>query len=330
MSLRPSNAAGKPVGTAAFRAQLAQCTAAAHRWNLQEHTCAASTPAPLPPCPSRTDAGYADFEEAYELGKAPKWTHPYLVTEEDIRGRNDREGTRRVPKEPDALTCAICLEDLDEKAPIETAGPFGREELEILQELTERRRAIDPNATKVCGHVFHKNCLARWIKKSNYKCPLCSQPIPNEVVTRIGQLPAGPNYEDGAQAGLVDADDSDDEFGPEPERVDIGPARATAELVVERIEEIFENADSWVDEDAPLGMETRELEQVIRDTITEAMSDSEQNPIFVEYILFSEYGDIMIQAAGEMGLAEVAAWLNQSRVQAQRAFLEIVDTLIPA
>lgn len=314
MSFRPPNAAGKPVGTAAFRAQLAQCTSAAHRWNLQEHACAASKPAPLPPCPSRTDAGYADFEEAYELGKAPKWTHASLVSEEDIRGRNDREGTGKIPKEPDALTCPICLEDLDEKT--STMGPFGRAELEILQELTEQRRASDPEASQVCGHAFHKNCLAGWIKKKKFKCPICRQPIANGVITRIGQLSSVPENKD-----------SDDESEEDlRERVEMRPSNAAAELAFEQIEEIFENADSWFDDETDTISEAAMIQE-IQITITNAVANSNQNSVYVKYILFIDYGDIMIRAAKAMRLNDVAQWLGRSRSEAERAFLAIEDML---
>jgi hypothetical protein len=48
MSTRRSDAASKPLGTAAFRAQLAQCAAAAHLWNIQENSSRASKPARVP------------------------------------------------------------------------------------------------------------------------------------------------------------------------------------------------------------------------------------------------------------------------------------------
>ena len=30
-----------------------------------------------------------------------------------------------------------------------------------------------------CGHVFHINCLAKWLKKGQRTCPQCRTPIQN-------------------------------------------------------------------------------------------------------------------------------------------------------
>jgi hypothetical protein len=163
MSAR-SSLAGKPAAKpaakhAAFHAQLAQCTAAAHCWNLRNAQAQAQ---------ARTDAPYADFDDAYKAERAPRWTWTNLV------------------KEPPAMECAICTASLDEDAGI--PGVFGAKELEVLQELTEQARLTNPNATMMCGHIFHTNCLADYVRRGATTCPICRLPLPNEVVTRLSQV----------------------------------------------------------------------------------------------------------------------------------------------
>jgi hypothetical protein len=163
MSAR-SSLAGKPAAKpaakhAAFHAQLAQCTAAAHCWNLRNAQAQAQ---------ARTDAPYADFDDAYKAERAPRWTWTNLV------------------KEPPAMECAICTAPLDEDAG--TPGVFGAKQLEVLQELTEQARLTNPNATMMCGHIFHTNCLAAYIRRGGITCPICRLPLPNEVVTRLSQV----------------------------------------------------------------------------------------------------------------------------------------------
>jgi hypothetical protein len=159
MSAR-SSLAGKPAGKhAAFHAQLAQCTAAAHCWNLRNAQAQAQ---------ARTNAPYADFDDAYKAERAPRWTWTNLV------------------KEPPAMECAICTAPLDEDAG--TPGVFGAKQLEVLQELTEQARLTNPNATMMCGHIFHTNCLAAYIRRGGITCPICRLPLPNEVVTRLSQV----------------------------------------------------------------------------------------------------------------------------------------------
>ncbi|OMO57061.1 Zinc finger, RING-type [Corchorus capsularis] len=63
------------------------------------------------------------------------------------------------------LICSICYEDL-------------KPAVENLQSIS------------VCGHVFHENCLQRWIfssssKSSSYNCPLCRKRCAKAQATRL-------------------------------------------------------------------------------------------------------------------------------------------------
>ena len=339
MSLRPSKPASQrgaaAVGTAAFRAQLAECTAAAHRWNMQEHVCKANACKPAPDhTPSRTDAGYADLEEAYELGKAPKWTWSNLVKEEDIRGRSDRDrrGLRDIPKEPDALECQICLDGLDEKAG--TQGTFGSEELEILQELTEEARKTNPDAPVVCGHAFHKNCLARWIREGRIECPSCRLVIPSDVMLRlVPELaapppapyqppppynPASPQYDPN---GASDDDEFDDPVGPNNYNGDILLPPDTSQEDSIRILRRVEDFLIFFDRDDDLRPEQEIIDAI--DLMMQDALDNTNSPTFTEYVLYRDWGDILINRSRSLSLYNLAAWFEQKR----RAAFEENDRL---
>ena len=63
-------------------------------------------------------------------------------------------------------TCAICLDAIVE------------DRLELPTKTTDRGN--------VCGHVFHKKCVARfWRTKADVCCPACRTPIEPEVVERV-------------------------------------------------------------------------------------------------------------------------------------------------
>lgn len=316
MSFRPSKPASQRGAAAAFRAQLSQCTAAAHTWNLQEHSCG---------------AGYADLEEAYELGRAPKWTWSNLVKEDDIRGRSDRErrGLRDIPKEPDALECQICTYDLDEKT--ETPGSFGREELEVLQELTEDARKTNPVAPIVCGHAFHKNCLARWIREGKTTCPVCRSVIPAEVMLRLvpeaaaqppvpynpvspPYTPVSPQYDPNAYS---DDDEFDDTVAPNNYYDDIELPPDTSQQDSMRIRVRLEEYLNSFAFDAVLRPE-EEIIQSIDQTIQEALQ-SMNYPVLTEYTLYSNWGDVLINRSRRLGLYDLATWFEQRRNRAYEA-----------
>ena len=317
MSLRPSKPANARAGggAAAFRAHLAQCTAAAHRWNLQNSSCGARKPAPAPDhTPVRTDASYADFEEAYSLGKAPRWTWPNLVAEKDIRGRSDRDGTSNVPNEPGALACRICTDELDEKT--SNQGAFGGEELEILQELTEEARESNPGAPVVCGHAFHKNCLARWIREGKNTCPVCRSPIAGEVIARL--VPGGVPV-------ILDEDEDDEDDEDDAEDI-YNDSRENAENIVDEIEEIFEDFDGDVDDYTPQELESlqrrmiRKIQTEIEDVLQDAR-DSAQTELllFVGTERFRGSGQTMAETARSLKLYSVEEWFRQRTRQVELA-----------
>lgn len=289
MSIRPSKPASEPAGAIALRANLAQCTAAAHRWNLQEHTCKARNSAPAP---ATTDAAYDDFDDAYEMAKAPKWTWQNLVTEEDIRGRSDRDRTSQIVKEPDARECPICLGELDERTSVQ--GSFAGVQLEILQELTEERRKVEPDAPTVCGHAFHANCLEKWIGTGKTTCPACRETIPVEVVARL--VPGGV---------LFIPDDEDDEEeewdAPVGESTMIGKEAARA-----RVQAIFDN---WLPGggEPPRFMEQFMI-QMIKDTIDDVVRGYEGDE-GIEPYFYRDHGGRLVEIAGGMELYDVQEWL---------------------
>merc|ERR1712098_238449 len=66
---------------------------------------------------------------------------------------NATKKRRRNPssKAPDGSECSVCYE------PIET---------------TDAR----PSTTLLCGHVFHSDCVEKWLERSG-SCPFCRQPV---------------------------------------------------------------------------------------------------------------------------------------------------------
>jgi hypothetical protein len=41
-----------------------------------------------------------------------------------------------------------------------------------------------PVLALICGHVYHKNCIEKWIKR-NRSCPICKDFIGNEKLQRL-------------------------------------------------------------------------------------------------------------------------------------------------
>ncbi|TVU04369.1 hypothetical protein EJB05_50049, partial [Eragrostis curvula] len=62
----------------------------------------------------------------------------------------------------ETLGCAICLEPL--------------------------RHGAECGEVRACGHVFHRDCVKRWVKKSN-TCPLCRA----QIVPKSGGASAAEN-----------------------------------------------------------------------------------------------------------------------------------------
>jgi hypothetical protein len=122
-----------------------------------------------------------------------------------------------------ASTCVICLDELDPRAEAEmssspnaTAGdaspdasPSPRRRESFLKRALRWLISGDTlQAKKVkrlpCGHLFHRECLFRWLNDGNEKCPMCrssvygaeTQPQPRFRLRRGGPGPAG-----GAEGG---------------------------------------------------------------------------------------------------------------------------------
>ena len=300
MSLRPKSTSD--TGAAAFRVKLAQCTAAAHRWNLHGKALDVCNPAPSPAC---IDAGYSNFEEAYDMGRAPKWTWPYLVEEEDVRGRLDRDGTRKIPKEPDALQCQICSDDLDEKT--SNTGHFEKQELEILQELTEEARKNNPNAPVVCGHVFHKNCLSRWIYNNGRTCPVCRSRIPIEVMSRLAPDLDLTEYSPDPDLLPGHGDSSEDDESHS--EADSESPEEEVERFSSRINNILANRRTSNELNWPsFYLRSQEsFEEYMLYEITEALGDMTDTSL--QYELFKSQPRPFWRVAEDDGLGDVARWL---------------------
>merc|ERR1711934_363214 len=73
-------------------------------------------------------------------------------------------------------TCAICRNPLSEPSLEWQAG-------------TETEQGVQI-AWGGCGHVFHLDCIGRWLKTRNF-CPLCNQEWEFAKVEKIGGYDAG-------------------------------------------------------------------------------------------------------------------------------------------
>ena len=69
---------------------------------------------------------------------------------EDVRATLGKEGEKEIKhynlKEDKEGTCSVCMMSFEKD-----------------QEVSELK----------CGHIFHKECIMKWLKEYNYKCPVC-------------------------------------------------------------------------------------------------------------------------------------------------------------
>ena len=63
-------------------------------------------------------------------------------------GHNKKTCVKRILKQPEYKSCAICMDDCKEKT-----------------------------CTLECGHMFHTKCIFTWFKKNN-NCPMCRAEVP--------------------------------------------------------------------------------------------------------------------------------------------------------
>lgn len=97
----------------------------------------------------------------------------------------------------DNATCAICLGALSKESILELfadgerfKNADGTREVEALFETSGK-----------CGHVFHHTCLKLAIVKGLKICPICREPIDNEVLIRMG-APVVSEASEGGPEGL--------------------------------------------------------------------------------------------------------------------------------
>lgn len=99
-----------------------------------------------------------------------------MQKEERAAGRTDEWRSRWTQDD----VCTICHEPLEDKAD-EGVPPFTHE-VEALIE------------TNTCGHVYHKQCLVKWINTDTgkrFRCPVCNVPIAEEVKARLKMSSGG-------------------------------------------------------------------------------------------------------------------------------------------
>ena len=69
---------------------------------------------------------------------------------EDVRATLGEEGEKEIKhynlKQNKEENCSVCMMKLVKD-----------------QEVSELK----------CGHIFHKECIMKWLKEYNYKCPVC-------------------------------------------------------------------------------------------------------------------------------------------------------------
>jgi hypothetical protein len=154
--------------------------------------------------------------------------------------------------------------------------------------------------------VFHRNCLANWIQEGRNTCPSCRERIPDSVIANLvpGGVPAPPPV-------IPDDDDEfDDPVGVDDYNGDDIVLQDTSiqdsRLILARLEEIFDNFDE--------GDERTEQEiiQAVDLTIDEALQTMNDR-VYTEYVLYRDWGDILINRSRSLRLYALATWFEQRR-----------------
>jgi hypothetical protein len=74
--------------------------------------------------------------------------------------------------------CAICLEKINNEGEKETGNNnvINNIEEDPTEALLVKENKEDDVSVLKCGHIFHSNCIERWLKNKK-ECPLCRQKV---------------------------------------------------------------------------------------------------------------------------------------------------------
>ena len=89
-------------------------------------------------------------------------------------------------------SCLLCLEEFKSEKETKSEKEEKKADESENKELLEKEKEKEKDEASVieCGHKFHKNCIADWVKKEQ-KCPFCRTKfdiIGNENTTKITSL----------------------------------------------------------------------------------------------------------------------------------------------
>lgn len=266
MSVRSSKPASKPVGAAAFHAQLAQCVAAAHKWNLEDRACKAKEASPASTGMYRRDQSYPPGYPRDRIVTSPgDMYNPYAQPTYPLY-----RATQLIQPPPD---------------------PYSNPTRPIY---TVQRAPPPPRPPGVVGPYY----------------PL---PLP-----RGYQIPSRPYNPDGGS----DDDSNPPQNPPQnppPPSIPPPPPRAApvvsagAEAAFGRIEEMFDDLEF-----PPAGTKKfndfeTDILSIIDSIIANEARKNNESTTTMTFMLYQEYGDIMIQAASKENLISVARGLQERK-----------------